>query len=228
MKALLIPVLAGILVLAILSTGCTNATPPVVEQTPAPATILTTPTTLVTTVPFPNALSLNQRGMFGTGTRTGETTVYRYLAVPNYSWTAPTFNSPHQVEIYNPPYSTQYGYNIEEPAAGNIFLFVYLRVIDTGTTAIYAPSAKQFTVNYDGKTYLYKSLVSSDVVVNGISGKQYDFNFGPGGTVGYVQPGESNAADGYLIYEVLENFIPKKTFVTGNLDFQTQASWRLE
>jgi len=227
MKVLYIPALTGMLALALLFAGCTNATPSVVEKTPVPATIVTVPPTVETTVPFPNALSLNQPGTFGSGTRTGEATVYRYLVVSNYSWTTPTFKSPHRVEIYNPPYNTQYGYNIEQPAPGKVFLFAYIRVTDTGTTAIYAPSTKQLTVNYDGNTYPYKSLDSANIVVNGLSGKQYDFNFGPGGTGGYVQPGASNAADGYLIYEVPDNFDPGKTFVTGNLYFQTRANWRL-
>ena len=227
MKLQEIAAITGILIFALLVAGCASTSPAVPVQTPVPTTVVITSPTPVVTLPYPNALTLNQYATFGSGKSTGKAMVYQYLIRPNYTWTEPTFNSPHQVEIYSPPYNTQYGYNIEEPAAGNVFMFVYLHVVDTGTTAVYTASAKQFTLNYNGVIYPYKALDSPDVVVNGITGKQYDFNFGPGGTVGYVQPGDSNAADGYLIYEVPGNFVPEKTFVMGNLDYQTQAVWRL-
>ena len=71
-----------------------------------------------------------------------------------------------------------------------------------------APAAQQFVAYTGGKTYSYSSVDSSDVVIDKASGTQYDYQIGRGGEVGYVQPGESNAADGYLIYEVPARSFP--------------------
>jgi hypothetical protein len=60
-----------------------------------------------------------------------------------------------------------------------------------------------------------------------VTGTQYDYQIGRGGMVGYVQPGESNAADGYLIYEIPASFMPATTYVVSNLDYQTKAVWKL-
>jgi len=225
--AVFIPI--GFLTLAVILAGCTSSSPAVPVQTTAvPATAVTTiPTPTATPVPFPNALALNAYGSFGSGEKTGKAAVYKYLVRPNYTWTAPSYNSAHEQSVYNQPNDIQYGYNIQKPADGNVFLFVYLHVVNTGTSAVNAPSAKQFTVNINNVAYSYSPVSSSDTVVNNIDGTQYDFSFGSGNTVGYVLPGESNAADGYLIYEVPASFTPEKTFVVGNLDFQTQAVWKL-
>ncbi len=65
------------------------------------------------------------------------------------------------------------------------------------------------------------------MVIDKVFGTQYDYQIGRGGEVGYVQPGESNAADGYLIYEVPAPVIPATTYVVSNLDYQNQAAWKL-
>ncbi len=92
---------------------------------------------------------------------------------------------------------------------------------------MYAPSAQQFVVNTGGKAYNYTPVHSSDVVIDNVSGMQYDFQIGKGGVVGYVQPGDSNSADGYLIYEIPATFSPENTYVISNLDYQNQAAWKL-
>ena len=65
-----------------------------------------------------------------------------------------------------------------------------------------APSPNQFVVNYNGKDYTYRSVQGSDVTIGSVTGTQYDYRIGTGGVAGYLQPGASNAADGFLIYEV--------------------------
>jgi hypothetical protein len=90
-----------------------------------------------------------------------------------------------------------------------------------------APSAKQFVVYSDGKMYNYTSVHSSDVLIDKVSGRPYDYLFWQDGTAGYIQPGESNRADGYLIYEIPASFSPEKTFVMSNLDYQNTAIWKL-
>ena len=116
---------------------------------------------------------------------------------------------------------------MEKPQEGNIFLFVYVRVMNPGKNAVFAPSAKQFVLNSNGAIYNYSPVSGADVVIDKITGTQYDYQIGRGGTVGYIQPGDSNKAEGYLIYQIPATFSPKTTFIVSNLDYQNQAVWRL-
>lgn len=178
-------------------------------------------------MPYPNALALNEYASFGSGNEQGKATVYRYEVRPNYNWTSPSWNSPREQVAASPPLDLQQGYNMEKPQAGNTFLFVFVRVVNTGDKAVYAPSGKQFVVSSNGKMYNFSSVHSSDVIIDKVSGTQYDYQIGRGGTVGYVQRGESNAADGYLIYDIPSSFSPGTTYVVSNLDRQNQAAWKL-
>jgi hypothetical protein len=232
MKIISIIPIFGILFCLLLFTGCTGTSPPVPAtvsvQTPTPA--LTTeairsPTP--TPVPFPHALAMNEYAGFGSGEKTGKATVLRYDSKPNYNWTAPSFNSAHEQAASSGPYDTQYGYNTEKPKDGYTFLFVYVRVTGTGNKAVSSPSALQFVMNIDGKTYQYTPVHSSDVIIDKVSDMQYDYQIGQGGAVGYVQPGESNSAEWYLIYEVPANFSPDTSYIVANLDYQNQAVWKL-
>jgi Domain of unknown function (DUF4352) len=218
---------SGVLVLILLFSGCTSTSPPVQVPTPTPTTAVMTVSPTPTTVPFPDALALNEYATFGSGDMTGKATVYGYDVRPNYTWTSPSFNSPREQAAASPPLETQYGYNLEKPHEGNTFLFVSVRVTNTGKNAVYAPSAKQFVVNSNGTVYNYSPVHSSDVIINNVPGTQYDYQIGRGGTVGYIQPGESNYAEGYLIYEVPATFSPATTYVVSNLDYNNQAVWKL-
>jgi hypothetical protein len=221
----------GMLVCALLFSGCTSTSPTVPAQTVVPTSSIEilspTPTVTPVAVQFPSALAMNQYSTFGTGDEQGKATVYRYEVKPSYNWTSPSWNSPREQAAASGPLELQQGYNTEKPGEGNTFLFVYVQVMNTGKNAVYAPSAKQFVVFSDGKMYNYTSVHSSDVVIDKITGTQYDFQIGRGGTVGYVQPGESNKADGYLIFEIPARFSPNTTYVVSNLDYQNQAVWRL-
>jgi hypothetical protein len=217
----------GVMFMVLLSSGCTTASPSVQAPTSVPTTLVVVPSPMPTAVPYPNALALDQYAQFGSGNEQGKATVYRYNVKPNYNWTSPSWNSPREQAAASPPLELQRGYNLEKPQDGNTFLFVYVRVINTGQKAVNAPSAQQFVVFNNGKMYNYSSVHSSDVIIDTISGTQYDYQIGRGGTVGYVQPGESNAADGYLIYEIPAPFSPNTTYVVSNLDYQNQAAWKL-
>lgn len=221
----------GVLFLVLLSSGCTSTSPsPSVQTqvpTPAPTTVMTIQSPTPTPVPYPNALALNQYASFGSGNEQGKATVYRYDIKSHYNWTSPSWNSPREQTAASLPLDLQSGYNMEKPQEGNTFLFVYVRVINTGDKAVYAPSAQQFVVFDNGKMYNYSSVHSSDVIIDTVSGTQYDYQIGRGGTVGYVQRGESNAAEGYLIYEIPAPFIPGTTYVVSNLDYKNQVAWIL-
>ncbi|HUT38634.1 MAG TPA: DUF4352 domain-containing protein [Methanoregula sp.] len=214
----------GVLFCVILFSGCTSTSPPAPLPTPVPTTAVVIPTP--TAVPFPDALALNEYATFGRGNEQGKATVYRFEVKPNYNWTSPSWNSPGE-QAASQPLEIQHGYNMEKPHEGNTFLFVFVRIQNTGTIALNAPSAKQFVVISDGEAYSYSSVRSSDVVIDKVSLTQYDYQIGRGGTVGYIQPGESNKADGYLIYEIPAAFSPGTTYVASNLDYQTKAEWKL-
>jgi hypothetical protein len=217
----------GVLFFVLLFSGCTSTSPPVQTQTSVPTTAVVILSPTPTAVPFPNALALNEYATFGSGNEQGMATVYRYEVKPNYNWTSPSWNSPREQAAASGPFDVQYGYNIEKPKDGDTFLFIYVRVVNTGNKAVIAPSAKQFVVFSYGKAYNYSSVHSSDVIIDKVTGTQYDYQIGRGGTVGYIQPGESNKADGYLIYEIPAPFSPETTYVGCNLDYQNQAVWKL-
>lgn len=221
----------GVLIVGLLLSGCTSTSPPVLTPTSVPTTaaVILSPTSTATpaAVPFPNALALNEFATFGSLDKIGQATVYRYEIKTNYNWTSPSWNSPREQGAASAPLDIQPGYTMERPQEGNTFLFLYIRVLNTGKNAVFAPSAKQFVLNSNGTIYNYSSVHASDVIIDKVPGTQYDYQIGRGGTVGYIQPGESNKAEGYLIYEVPSTFSPKTTYVICNLDYQNQAVWRL-
>jgi hypothetical protein len=224
----------GILLIVLFCSGCMNTSPQSPSQTTAPATVFTTPPpTTATIVPapvvtaYPGALALGQYATFGTDGRMAKATISRCEIRPNYNWTAPTFNSPGSQSAASRPNEVQRGYTTQMPKAGNTFLFVYVSLVNTGTSAIFAPSASQFVVSSNGTFYNYTSVQGSDVVIDTVPGTQYDYQIGRGGLVGYIQPGESNKADGYLIYEVPAAISLKNTYALVNLDYQNRAVWRL-
>ena len=218
----------GVLCIVLLFSGCTSTSP----QVPAPTPVRTTTAVVIlspspTAVPFPNALALNEYATFGSADMTGKASVYGYDLKPSYNWTSPSWNSPGEQAAASQPLELQRGYTVETPQEGNTFLFVYVRVLNPGKNAVYAPSAKQFVVNSNGTLYNYSPVHGSDVIIDKVPGTQYDYQIGRGGTVGYIQPGESNKAEGYLIYEVPAAFSPNTTYVVSNLDYQNQAVWKL-
>jgi hypothetical protein len=227
MKPLHMPGFPCFIILLIICAGCTGTTPP---ATPAPTPVPVT-TTIATPVPtptpYPGALALNAEAPFGTGGKNGTATVYKVDLRTNYSWTSPSFNSPHEQAKAGDALGTQQGYNTEEPAAGNAFLFTYVRLADTGTESMVAPSPNQFVVNYNGKDYAYSSLRGSDVTIGTVRGTQYDYLIGKGGVSGYIQPGSGNAADGFLIYEVPASIDLSKAALVITLDSRHQSAWQL-
>jgi hypothetical protein len=226
MKLRLTPVVWGVLIAVLFFSGCAGTTPPVQTQTPVPTTAVTlTPTP--TPVPFPGALALNEYATFGSGERQGKATVYQFEIKSDYNWTSPSWNSPGQQASASQPLGLQRGYTTEKPGAGNAFLFLYARVLNNGTSAVYAPSAQQFVVSGNGKVYNYTPVQGPDVVIDKVAGTQYDYQIGRGGEVGYIQPGESNRAEGYLICEIPAALTPREIYVLVNLDYQNQAVWSL-
>ena len=224
----------GIIFIAIaliFCAGCTtsqSAPSPSVPDTPTPTQLpvaATIATPVPTATPYPNTLAMNQQATFGKTERTGTATVYKVNLVPDYSYSDPTFNSPHEQPQTGDALSTQNGFNTKKPAAGNAYLFVYIRVVDTGVKALLAPSPEQFVVNYDGNYYSYSSIVSSKVSLSNIRVPQYDYVIGPGGAAGFINPGDSNTANGYLIYEVPASIDLTRASLVAQLDSENRDAW---
>ncbi len=223
--ALCLLVIAGALVC---SAGCTSTSQ--TAATPAPTTqsvAVTTTVPLAAATPYPGALSPGTLAPFGIGGKNGTATMYKADLRPEYTWTSPSFNSASEQKLTGEALGTQKGYNTQQPAEGNAFLFVWVRLADTGTGSIVAPSPAQFTVNYKGRDYSYRSLTGSDVTVGSVRGTQYDYLIGKGGVSGYIQPGESNAADGFLIYEVPASIDLARAYMIVTLDAQHTSVWQL-
>ena len=217
-----------IIVVLIICAGCTSTPSPASAPAPTTMPVMTSVATPVpTAIPWPGAIALGAQAPFGTGGKNGSATVYKAETLPEYTWTSPSFNSAREQRSTGETLGTQQGYNTEKPAEGNAFLFVSVRLADTGTTSIVAPSPNQFLVHYNGKDYPYRSVAGSDVILGGIGGTQYDYLIGKGGVSGYIQPGESNAADGFLIYEVPASVDLSRAYMVITLDAEHQPAWRL-
>ena len=219
----ILSIIAGFIACA----GCTGTAP--APATPAPTTVLTTTATPVPepTV-YPGALALNQMAAFGIAGRNGTATAYKAEIRSTYSWSSPTYNSPRdQQRAGESLYTTQFGYITEKPEDGNTFLFVYVRLENTGPDRMVAPSPNQFMVNYRGENYPYMSVRGSDVTVSTVRVGQYDYQIGTGGVAGFLMPGQSNAADGFLIYEVPATIDLAKATLVVNLDAEHRSAWRL-
>lgn len=219
--------LMSIAVILICCAGCTSTPQP--AATPVPTTVTATATAMP--VPaitsYPGALAPGTAAPFGIGGRNGTAVVYKADLRPEYTWTSPSFNSISEQKQTGEALGTQKGYNTQKPSEGNAFLFVYMKLADTGSGNIVAPSPSQFIVNYNGKDYTYSSLAGPDVTLGGVTGTQYDYLIGKGGVAGYIQPGESNAVDGFLIYEVPASIDLTKASMIITLDAVHTPAWQL-
>ncbi|MFA5266424.1 MAG: hypothetical protein WC379_00515 [Methanoregula sp.] len=206
--------------------GCTGTAPQ--TATPAPVVVTTTATPVPEPTTYPGALTLNTEVPFGIAGNNGTATVYKAELRSTYQWASPSFNSPHeQEEAGDTLFTTQKGYNTETPEDGNTFLFVYVRLANIGSQRMVAPSPNQFIVDYSGRTYPYRSVQGSDVTVSTVRVTQYDYLIGKGGVAGFIMPGSSNAADGFLIYEVPASIDLTKAAMIIGLDSEHQSAWKL-
>ena len=218
--------LFSIVAILVVTGGCT--TPASRPTTPAPLIITTTATPVPEQTLYPGALALNEQVPFGIAGRNGTATVYKAETRSSYQWSSPSYNSPRaQQEAGESLFDTQHGYNTRKASDGNTFVFAYVRLENTGRENIVVPSPNQFILHYDGKTYPYSSVEGSDVTVSSARAGQYDYQIGRGGVAGSLQPGQSNAADGFLIYEVPATIDLSKAAIVIVLDPEHTAAWKL-
>jgi hypothetical protein len=206
-----------------------------VQTTAVPVT--TSPQALTTTVvspppienPFPDALALKQKFPFGSGDLASEGTVYRYWMNDTYQWHNDKDNR----------------YYVEKPRAGYKFLAIFVDVANKGNNRIWPPTAENVHLIYDGEEYALdqdhylpdKSInvkatpieIKEIQYISKLTGIEYveDYGYSHGTRLSYLYPGESNAIDGYLIYEVPKSLTADKAFVKIEFNAQEVGVWKL-
>jgi hypothetical protein len=209
--------------------GSTPASTAIPTQVSTPETIAATPELTSTPDPFPGAFRMGERMPFGSGEVASEGTVYRYWINDTYQWHNDMDNK----------------YYPQKPGPGNKYLFIFVHMVNHGTTRVWLPHAGTIRVYYDGNMYSqdqnhYKPDKTGDLKATAIevgevqyyhklNGDEYveDFGYSHGTELGYIYPGRSNAVDGYIIYEVPQSLTPDKTYVAISFNGQDQGIWKL-
>jgi hypothetical protein len=241
----IIPVL-GVLAL-ILCAGCAGQSGNAATPAPSPVVpvITTTPqTTVMTTAPTPpptptrdprylDALPLKSAFTFGNGTKwTSEASITRIWVNDTYRW-------------YNP---AELQYDTRIAPQGKTYLFVFIAMVNHGTDrAPLPPYGNIFVVSGNDLIPPYalhplpkdtRDSVDSTPRIARIAEIEYsrkvysselveDYGYSHGQKLAYINPGESNAVEGYIIYEVPASMKPESTFVTMSLPDQGKPVWVL-
>ena len=214
----------------------THVQPPVMNDSPVatrqvPALNTTGSPVATPTEPASfHPLKLKQAFLFGNGTRwNSEIAVNRIWINDTYRW-------------YNPE-ELQYDKRIAP--AGKKYLLVFLSIINRGTERAPLPPHENIYVICENAVIAPYSLhplpmknMDSTPRIARIAEIEYfrkvhsselveDYGYSHGQKLGYVIPGESNAVEGYIIYEVPASMTPDKTYVTVTLPDKSEAFWVL-
>jgi len=178
--------------------------------------------------PFPGALSLKEWFTYNEGKYASKATVYRYWINGTYQW-----------------HNTDNRYYTQRPKPGNKYLFVYVTIVNLGTLAYPYPKSNMIFVHYGGNVYSvdpshYLPDKAGDRKATPVEIEEIqqqsdffnmefveDYGYSHGTTSDFVYPGQSNAIDGYLIYEVPESLTPDTTHVEIVFDGEDRAVWKL-
>jgi len=216
------------------TTAAPSAAVPVVTTTvPTPQTTITTPAVPVTTAAdtrYPDALALKTPFTFGNGTKwTSEAAVTRIWINDTYRW-------------YNPK---ELQFDTRIAPAGKTYLFVFISMVNRGTErAPLPPQGNIYIISENDLIQAYsqhplpKDAVDSTPRVARIAEIEYsrkiyssemveDYGYSHGQKLAYINPGESNAVEGYIIYEVPASMKPERTYVTINLPDTSKPVWVL-
>ncbi len=216
--------------------GSTPVAPP--PPAPVPASAGLSATTIVTPAAptpepdmYPNALPLKGVFNFSSGKTVSQGTVYRY-------WLNNTY------QLFDPRetrYVTKY------PAPGNKYLVIFVNTVNRGTARNIPVKPANIMVHYNGMTFYAdpthalpkteKNVDSPPEIVrigeieflHKLYGSEYveDFGYSHGMEQAYLTPGESNAMDGYILYEVTGSLVPEKTYVEIGFNTNDVAVWKL-
>jgi hypothetical protein len=207
-------------------------------DTPATTTTLPVPTGNFTVSPVTtpadsgsfNPLPLGSPFLFGNGTRwTSDAAVNRVWINDTYRW-------------YNPE---NLQYDTRVAPAGKKYLIVFLSMVNRRTERAPLPPRGNIYVICDNAVISPYSLhplpmenPDSTPRIARIAEIEYshklysselveDYGYSHGQRLGYIMPGESNAVEGYIIYEVPASTALEKTYVTIVLPDQSKAVWVL-
>jgi hypothetical protein len=214
----------------------THVQPPVINASSLPTRQIPALNTTGSPVATPaepasfHPLKLQQVFLFGNGTRwSSEIAVNRIWINDTYRW-------------YNPE-ELQYDKRIAP--AGKKYLLVFLSIINRGTERAPLPPHENIYVICDNAVIAPYALhplpmknMDSTPRIARIAEIEYfrktysselveDYGYSHGQKLGYVLPGESNAVEGYIIYEVPVSMIPEKTYATVTLPDKSESIWVL-
>jgi len=200
-------------------------TTPVITTVPT-ATTAPTPTPN----PFPDALALGTWFNFSSGKTASQGTVYKKWTNDTYQW-------------HNDKDNKWYNQKANE---GNKYILVFVCIVNRGDTRVWYPKANSIIVHYNNQVFSAdpshyipdKSgghAEDTPVEVQEVQfypklfGAEYveDFGLSHGTMSDFVYPGESNAVDGYIIYEVPSSLAADASYVEIAFNSRDRAVWKL-
>jgi hypothetical protein len=244
-----VKILAGILIILIIAAavvllpklngGGLQALPGPATPVPAviPTTVVTPTAITTTTVPtpmpdlFPDAYPLRGIFSFNEGKYASKATVYRYWMNDTYHWHNDMDN-----HYYTSP---------DRPHPGYKYLLVFVNIENVGSDGYPYPKTSTILVHNSGNTYHvdtshYLPNKAGDKKATPIEIQEIeqqsdyfnlerveDYGYSHGTTQDFVFPGQGNAIDGYVIYEVPASLTPDKTYVEIIFDGNDRAVWKL-
>jgi hypothetical protein len=205
------------LLLTTLLAGCGGSVPSQVPGTPAVTTTSATtlppiteaPQVTASPEPFPGALTLGSPYRYGREDIAMEVTVYKVKVMDEYDWWSPKWGR----------------YWNTTPKKGNQFLFALVHLVDRGTARARLPSQSMFVLHGDGNSYVQTSDRDHSLWITGIDVKQYDFFYED--TAGWIDPGESNKVEGFLLYEVPASLTLDNAYLEATFSSKAAAIWEL-
>ncbi len=183
-------------------------------STPSPTTVIATthistpiPTTIVPTPtpnPFPDAYSIGELFNYNMGKYASRATVYRVWMNETYQWHNDKDNL----------------YYTQRPKAGNKYLMVYVNIENLGSTAYVYPKSSTIILHNNGNIYTVDTSHSLPDKAGDRKEKPIeileiehqsdffkmenveDYGYSHGMVQDFVYPGQGNAIDGYMIFDI--------------------------
>jgi hypothetical protein len=209
----------------------TPASTPLPTPTDTPATIATTVVPTPPTDPFPDAYKLKELFPFNEGKYASRATVYRYWMNETYQW-----HNDKDNKYYTEPYPLNPNFK---------YLFVFVNIENIGKDGYPYPKSGMIVVHNGGNIYKVdtshylpdKSGDREATPVEILEIEQQsdyfnqehveDYGYSHGTTQDFVNPGQGNSVDGYLIYKVPASLKPEDSYVEIVFDGHNKAVWKL-
>jgi hypothetical protein len=123
-------------------------------------------------------------------------------------------------------WSWQWGrYGNTTAKEGHHFLFALVRFIDRGTARARLPAPNLFVLNSGGNTYIETTDRDNSIPIREFHVKQYEFYYEE--RAGWIDPGESNRIEGFILYEVPVSVTKANSFIEVILSSKANATWKL-